>query len=130
MTQLTGQPVSSTYGDVITCTNNGQGLSLALSIIQDGFGNNSPLMLAQNAFNINRGQGQFLIDSSPVLATSPNINSVCQANPILPGTGGFRLPIGNTAQRAGAAGSMRFNSQTGNFEGTTDGVTWRVFTIV
>jgi len=45
-------------------------------------------------------------------------------NAILPGTGGFTLPMGTTAQRAGAAGTMRFNSQTSVFESTVDGVAW------
>jgi hypothetical protein len=46
------------------------------------------------------------------------------SNPILPGTAGFTLPSGNTAARAGAAGTMRFNSQTSVFEATVDGATW------
>ena len=46
------------------------------------------------------------------------------SNPILPGTGGATLPSGNTAARAGAAGTMRFNSQTSVFESTVDGATW------
>ena len=48
-------------------------------------------------------------------------------NPILPGTGGETLPTGTTAQRAGGAGTMRFNSQTLEFEGTTDGIAWNSF---
>ena len=48
-------------------------------------------------------------------------------NAILPGTGGVTLPQGNTATRAGGAGTMRFNSQTGVFEGTTDGIVWDTF---
>ena len=46
------------------------------------------------------------------------------SNPILPGTGGVTLPSGNTAARAGGAGTMRFNSQTSVFEATVDGSTW------
>ncbi len=46
------------------------------------------------------------------------------SNPILPGTGGVTLPSGNTAARAGGAGTMRFNSQTTVFEATVDGSTW------
>ncbi len=46
------------------------------------------------------------------------------SNAILPGTGGVTLPTGTTAQRAGIAGTMRFNSQTSVFEFTTDGATW------
>jgi hypothetical protein len=46
------------------------------------------------------------------------------SNPVLPGTGGVTLPSGNTAARAGVAGTMRFNSQTTVFEATVDGSTW------
>ncbi len=48
-------------------------------------------------------------------------------NPVLPGTAGMTLPTGTTAQRSGALGTMRFNSQTSEFEGTTDGSTWHTF---
>jgi len=47
------------------------------------------------------------------------------SNPILPGTAGVTLPSGNTAARAGSAGTMRFNSQTTVFEATVDGSTWQ-----
>lgn len=46
------------------------------------------------------------------------------SNPILPGSAGFTLPSGNTAARAGGAGTMRFNSQTSVFEATIDGTNW------
>ena len=46
------------------------------------------------------------------------------SNPVLPGSAGVTLPSGNTAARAGAAGTMRFNSQTNVFEATVDGATW------
>ncbi len=49
------------------------------------------------------------------------------ANPVLPGTGSVRLPEGNTAARSGAAGAIRFNTQTTVFEGTLDGATWFAF---
>ena len=45
-------------------------------------------------------------------------------NAILPGTGGVTLPQGNTAARAGGSGTIRFNSQTGVFESTSDGINW------
>ena len=62
--------------------------------------------------------------SSPTGAVTLSIAS----NPILPGTGGVTLPEGNSAQQAGGAGTIRFNSQTTVFEGTVDGSTWVPFT--
>ena len=56
--------------------------------------------------------------------TTGNVVVSISPNPIIPGTGSVNLPVGNTAQRAGAAGSIRFNSQLDQFEVTMDGVTW------
>ncbi len=64
------------------------------------------------------------------IAASAAVGAVTLAlvsNPVLPGTGGFTWPTGNTAARAGGAGTTRFNSQSAQFEGTTDGSTWLPF---
>ncbi len=45
-------------------------------------------------------------------------------NPILPGTAGTTLPTGTTGQRAGIAGTVRFNTTIPAIEGTLDGATW------
>lgn len=45
-------------------------------------------------------------------------------NPVIPGSAGITLPSGNTAARAGGAGTIRFNSQTTVFESTIDGSNW------
>ncbi len=50
-------------------------------------------------------------------------------NPVLPGTAGVTLPQGNTAAQAGNAGTIRFNTQTTVFEGTTDGLAWSPFSM-
>ena len=64
-----------------------------------------------------------------IAASSPtgNVTLSLVSDPVLPGTGGVTLPQGTTAQQAGAAGTMRFNTQTSVFEGTVDGVTWTPF---
>ena len=50
MTSLTGQTPYATYGDLLTTTNNGQGLPQEdLVPVQDGMGNNSPVLMSQNA---------------------------------------------------------------------------------
>lgn len=63
-----------------------------------------------------------------VSPTSGNVIVSISNNPILPGTGGVTLPSGTTAQRAGAAGTIRFNSQANVFESTVDGATWATIT--
>lgn len=54
--------------------------------------------------------------SAPIIGISDNA--------VLPGSGGVTLPGGNTASRAGTAGTIRFNSQTTELETTLDGATW------
>lgn len=90
------------------------------------------------------GAGQLLIGttaSDPIAASltqtanqiaitsaSGSITIALASNPVLPGTGGVTMPTGNTAQRAGAAGTIRFNSQTSVFESTVDGAAWATIT--
>jgi hypothetical protein len=61
------------------------------------------------------------------LGASPTTGAVVISianNPVIPGSAGITLPSGNTAARAGAAGTIRFNSQLLVFESTVDGSTW------
>lgn len=90
------------------------------------------------------GAGQLLIGTTagdPIAASlTPTANQISitsvtgsitiaiAPNPILSGTGGLTLPTGNSAQRAGNAGTIRFNSQTSVFESTVDGSTWQTIT--
>lgn len=64
-----------------------------------------------------------------IIAT-PDIGDVVISiypNPQIPGLGSIGLPKGTTAQRAGIVGSIRFNTDTGLFEGTPDGTNWFPF---
>ena len=64
-----------------------------------------------------------------IIAT-PNVGDVVVSiypNPQIPGIASIGLPHGTTAQRAGIIGSIRFNTETGLFEGTPDGSTWVPF---
>lgn len=63
-------------------------------------------------------------NQTTVSGATGNVTIGLASNAILPGTGGVTLPSGNTAARAGGAGTMRFNSQTTVFEATVDGATW------
>lgn len=67
--------------------------------------------------------------ANQITASSPTgaVTLAIASNPVLPGTGGVTLPQGNTAAQAGAAGTIRFNTQTTVFEGTLDGATWTAF---
>ena len=67
--------------------------------------------------------------ANQITASAPTgaVTLALASNPIIPGTGSVGLPSGTTAQRAGAAGAIRFNSQTSVFEGTVDGATWNSF---
>jgi hypothetical protein len=48
-------------------------------------------------------------------------------NPTIPGTGGMRVPVGTTAQQPpGVNGAIRYNSDTGLFEGFASG-SWNPF---
>lgn len=62
------------------------------------------------------------------ISSSGGVNPVIDivANAVLPGTGGLTLPQGDTAARAGGAGTIRFNTQSQVFESTFDGVTWAI----
>jgi hypothetical protein len=128
MTSLVNKYPSATFGDLLTTTNNGQGLISTLENVQDGFGNNSPMQIATNAINFNRSGSTFQLDGSSMVALSPDINSVCKPNPVLPGTGSVRIPLGTTAQRSspGAAGDFRYNTDINDFEGY-DGSAWIAF---
>lgn len=72
-----------------------------------------------------------------VTGTANQINVTAGANPvvsiapnaILPGTGGVTVPSGTTGQRAGGAGTIRFNTTTGFSELTNDGITWNVIDV-
>lgn len=65
-------------------------------------------------------------NQTTVSGATGNVTIGLASNAVLPGTGGVTLPQGNTAARAGAAGTIRFNTQTTNFESTADGATWAI----
>jgi hypothetical protein len=104
MTNLVLKDPEQTFGDVITLTNNGQGLTPALSNVQDGLGNNSTMQLATTSVNFNRsGANTFQLDGTAVTAPVVSINSMCATVPTL-------LPL--TADPAGANGMIYYNTAT------------------
>jgi len=81
----------------------------------------SPLTLTgtTNQIDITNGNGA---GGNPVVAIA--------SNPVISGSGGMVVPVGNTAARPAlpANGTLRYNSQIGNFEGYANGVWTSVYT--
>lgn len=130
MTSLTGKVIYQFYGDLLTTTNGGQGLSLTLEPVQDGLGQMSPMQIALNAVNFDRTLGNtFQLDGLALTASAFDINLVAQGDPIFPGTGGALLPSGTTAQRYSPPvnGIIRYNTTINAFEGFVNG-SWQSFT--
>jgi hypothetical protein len=65
-------------------------------------------------------------NQTTVSASTGAVTTGLASDAVLPGSGGVTLPQGNTAARAGGAGTMRFNTQSLVFESTIDGVAWAV----
>lgn len=125
MTQLTLLSPASSYGDLLTITNGGQGLSAVLKQLQDGFGNASTVTISTAAIDFNRqGGNSFQLDNVAMTAAAVDINSVCLPNPVALGTGGLTVPRGTTAQRAGVPlnGTFRYNLDTSRIEAFSNGV--------
>ena len=81
------------------------------------------------------GAGSITINNTGIVTIAGTANQIGVAgttnttlfianNPVFPGTGGATVPTGTTGQRAGTAGTLRFNSSTGLTELTNDGATW------
>ena len=124
MTQLTLLSPASSYGDLLTTTNGGNGLSNVLQQLQDGFGNASTITISTIAVNFNRmGGNSFQLDNVAMTAQSVDINSICQPNPVALGNQGLTVPRGTTAQRPGAPvnGTIRYNTDTSQLEAFSGG---------
>lgn len=77
MTNLVGQLPESTFGDLLTTTNSGQGLSNVLQNLQDGLGNNSTVSIANNGINFNTtGGNTFQLDGVALTTTATLINNI------------------------------------------------------
>ena len=100
MTALNLLDPNASFGDILTTTNNGAGLSTILKELQDGFGNSSTITIATNAINFDRSGGNtFQLDSVSLTASAANINSICGNTPIFTGNYPVQMPHGTTAQR-------------------------------
>lgn len=78
MTDLTLLQPGSSYGDLLTTTNSGEGLPATTPVpLQDGLGNNSPITMSQTIVNITRtGGNQFQLDGVPFTANAATLNAI------------------------------------------------------
>ncbi len=77
MTDLTNVPPGRGYPDLLTTTNENQGLSVTLQPVQDGRGISSPMWIATNAVNFTRISGStFQLDTIPLTANAAVINQL------------------------------------------------------
>lgn len=90
MTTLTNLQIAASYGDLLTTTNSGNGLSTTLQSLQDGLGNDSTVEIATNAINFSRSNGnQFQLDGIALTASATSINNICGEEAVF--SGGFSL---------------------------------------
>lgn len=80
MTNLTNYTPAASYPDLLTTTNNGQGLTTTLEPVQDGLGNSSPMQIATNAVNFTRAGNTFQLDGVALTATSAELNSLASGS--------------------------------------------------
>ena len=141
MTNLTTFLPGSTYGDLLTTTNNGQGLSATLNPLQDGKGTNSTVTIATDAINFSRAGGNtFQLDGTALTASVAALNAVgattfpriyeSDANHNMfignlsgntATTGTFNLSIGINDLQALTSGSANFAFGTSNLNSLTTG---------
>jgi hypothetical protein len=72
MATLTGQPVATTFKDLLQMGNSGAGLTGTPRTVQDGDGTNSPLQLSSDAVNMN---GTFQLDGVTLTASATALNN-------------------------------------------------------
>jgi hypothetical protein len=99
------------------------GFTSLLQVIEDGFGNPSPLSLSNDALDINTTMGGgFSIDNVLLTASATQINLVCNSGDFSFLTTAFTLPSGTTAQRPGIPrnGEIRYNTTTSSTEMYSD----------
>ena len=72
MATLTGQPVATTFKDLLQIGNSGEGLTGTTRTVQDGDGTNSPLQLSTDAVNMN---GTFQLNGVTLTASATKLNN-------------------------------------------------------
>ena len=138
MATLTGQPVATTFKDLLQIGNSGAGLTGTTRTVQDGNGSNTPLQLSTNAVNIN---GTFQLGGVTLTASADTLNntmagtgtSVDNSIATFDGTSGLIIQdtditlVGNTLTYGGAGAfnitastEIELNATTIDINGTVD----------
>ncbi len=134
MTDLTNVPPGRGYPDLLTTTNENQGLSVTLQPVQDGRGISSPMWIATNAVNFTRISGStFQLDTIPLTANAAVINQLCSLTaPTFFASVPLALPKGDTDQRdivdPPTDGLIFYNTQTSQLQ-VYSGGTWNAVTL-
>src|ERR1700690_2414636 len=84
MTILLTKFPGSTFGDLLTTTNNGQGLPVSVPVpVQDGLGNNSPITMSQQEITFDTtGPNRWTINGTAVTASAAQLNQVPEILPL------------------------------------------------
>lgn len=87
MSNMSGLPMPDTYKDVLTLTNNYQGLGTGLTAVQDAAGNSSPMQIALQSVNFTRTDGNtFQLDGEALTASAVDIDNAANGNiPVING---------------------------------------------
>lgn len=125
MAILTNLSPASSYVGLLNLVNT-TGLTTALQVIQDGFGNNTTISVSTTETSIG---GTFSISGTPLTATATQINNVCANATFAAFTSELTLPTGTTAQRPVTPinGSIRYNTTTSKVEAYANG-SWQNLT--
>jgi hypothetical protein len=122
MTNLTDLAPGYSFGDVITTTNAGQGLTANLLPIQDGLGNQSPMSLSTNSVNFSTAGGNtFKIGGESLTAPVENINDICGDNPTFSATVPVILP-NSAIEPAPVNGMIYYNTGTDQLRAAVNGL--------
>lgn len=81
MTDLTNTEPYQNYGDLLTTTNNGDGLVAAFNPLQDGLGNDSTIQISTAGVNFTVDIGHtFELNGVPLTATPAALNALAETN--------------------------------------------------
>jgi hypothetical protein len=113
MTDFTNFTIQNGYGDILSGTNNGQGLTNALQNVTDGLGNASAIQLSRTTINI---AGIFQVGGDSIYnPANPNVVTVpnkADPDPVAAPNGSIYYNTTNNVFRVRMAGAWRTMTTT------------------